>query len=86
MLIRLAEDYAAAELGDHLVAVRLLAAADATRERLATPRPPSQQAEIAKPIAKTRAGLTAQEWDDAYRAGCSMTVEDTLTQAHQAAL
>jgi tetratricopeptide (TPR) repeat protein len=82
----LAEDYAAilAELGDHSLAVRLLGAADARRERLQTPRDAWQQAEIAETIAKTRAALPTQEWNDSYQTGRNTTIEDTLTQAHDA--
>ncbi len=82
----IAEDYAAilAELGEHHFAVRLLGAADAMRERNATPRPSLQQDEIAGPIAKTRAALSPAEWQAAYQAGRDVTVEDALTKAHAA--
>ena len=85
-LTALAEDYAAilAELGDHKLAVRLLGAADARRERLETPREAWQQTEIAEPIAKARAALSTQEWNDAYQTGRNTTIEDALTQAHGA--
>jgi predicted ATPase/class 3 adenylate cyclase len=80
----LAEDYAAilAELGDHARAVLLFGAADAMRERLALPRNPWQDAEIAEPAAKSRTALTAVEWDDAYQTGRNTTVEDALPAAH----
>ena len=80
MLIALAEDYSAvlAELGDYHHAVRLLGAADAMRERLGTPRMPSQQAEIAEPIANSRAAWSTRDWNDAYQVGRQKTVEDAL--------
>jgi hypothetical protein len=85
-LTGLAEDYAAilAELGDHVPAVRLLGAAEATRERLGIPRGQFVQEEIAQPIAKTRAVLSPKEWNDAYQAGRNTTIEDALTEAHAA--
>jgi predicted ATPase/class 3 adenylate cyclase len=86
MLMVLAEDYAAVlcDLGQHPRAVRLLGAAEAMRERLGVPRPGTQQADLAEPIAKTRAALTLEEWDDAYQAGRNTTIEDALTEAHAA--
>ena len=88
MLVVLAEDYAAvlAELGQHQRAVRLLGAAEAMRQRLGTPRPATQQADLVEPIAKTHAALTDQEWQAAYRSGSDTTVEDALTEAHAATL
>lgn len=84
LLMAVTEDYAAvlAELGAHQHAVRLLGAADATHERLAAPRDPTQEAEIAEPIAKAHTALTPEEWQDAYRTGRNTTVEDALIQAH----
>ena len=86
LLVVLAEDYAAvlADLGDHLTAVRLLGAADAMRERLATPRPPAHQAEIAGPISKTRVALSDEEWEAAHKQGRDTTVETALLDAHAA--
>ncbi len=80
----LAEDYGAvlALLGDHQQAVRLLGAADAMRDRLGTPRVQWQADELAEPFAKARAGLTTQEWDDAFEAGRNTSVEDALSEAH----
>jgi tetratricopeptide (TPR) repeat protein len=80
-LMDIAEDYAAvlAELGNHEGAVRLLGAADAMHERLGAPRDIRQEAEIAEPIATTRAALTPEEWQDAYQAGRSTTVDKALT-------
>ncbi|MEO5711763.1 MAG: adenylate/guanylate cyclase domain-containing protein [Nocardioidaceae bacterium] len=83
-LTALAEDYAAilAEVGEHLTAVRLLGAADTMRLRLGSPRHHVQAAEIAGPIAETRAGLSAQAWDQAYQAGRALTIESALREAH----
>jgi predicted ATPase/class 3 adenylate cyclase len=85
-LMTLAEDYSAvlADLGDHHAAVRLLGAAEALRDRFSAPRMSLQQAEIGEPIAKCRAALSAQDWDDAYRAGRNMTVEAAFAQVHAA--
>lgn len=79
----LAEDYAGvvAELGHHGLAVRLLGAADAMRERLSTPRPDWQEAEIAEAIAKSRAALDPLEWDQAYRAGRCAAIDAALSEA-----
>jgi tetratricopeptide (TPR) repeat protein len=79
-LITFAEDYAAilAETGDHQAAVRLLAAAEAMRERYSARRLTLQQTDLNEPIAKCRAALSSDEWDDAYRDGRSTTVEDVL--------
>jgi predicted ATPase len=84
----LAEDYAAilAELGDHARAVRLWGAADAMRERLAMPRDPWQVAEIAEPMAKAQAALSAAEWHEAHQTGRNTTVDDALADAHAAVL
>jgi predicted ATPase/class 3 adenylate cyclase len=78
-----AEDYAAvlADLGDHRRAVRLLGAADAMRQRLGTPRSPSQQAQIGDSIAKTHAALSTDEWNETYQAGRNTAVEDALREA-----
>ena len=59
-----AEDYAAvsAELGEPERAAFLLGAAEAVREQLGIPRPEWQSAEIAAPIAKSRAAVSAEEW------------------------
>ncbi len=73
-----------ADLNQHHSAVHMLGAADAMRERLDMPRSPTQTAEMAEPIAKTRAALTSQEWDNDYQTGRNLTVEDALTQAHAA--
>jgi predicted ATPase/class 3 adenylate cyclase len=83
-LADLADDYAAilADIGEeHQLAVRLLGAADAMRRRIGTPRNLLQQAEMAEPIAKTRTALRPDEWDDAYQAGGSTSVEDALGEA-----
>ena len=79
-LTNLAGSYAGvlADLDEHHSAALLLGAADAMRQRLGYPRTPTQKAEIAEPIAKTRAALTTAEWDDAYQAGFNTTVEDAL--------
>ncbi|HEV8177313.1 MAG TPA: hypothetical protein VGP44_06445, partial [Gemmatimonadales bacterium] len=86
VLVVVAEEYAVvlADLGDHPAAVRLLGAADAMRQRQATPRLPTQQAEIAEQVAKTHAALNDQDWEAAYQAGRNTTVEDALRQAHAA--
>jgi non-specific serine/threonine protein kinase len=83
-LMSTAEDYAAvlADLGDHHRALGLIGAADALREREASPRWPVQQAEVAETIAKTRNSLTSKQWDDAYQAGRNTTIENALSEAH----
>jgi hypothetical protein len=87
MLLDIAEQYAAilADLGDHPTAVRLLGTADAMRERQATPRLPTDQAEIDEQTAKTHAALPDQEWEAAYQAGRNTTAEHALTEVHAAA-
>ncbi len=84
LLSVLAEDYGAvlAELDHHQSAARLLGAADAMRARLGTPRQPGQEADIAEPFAKARAALPAQDWDEHYQHGYTMTIEDLLTELH----
>jgi tetratricopeptide (TPR) repeat protein len=86
MLVVFAEDYAAtlAELGANDDAVRLLGAADALRHRVGLERPPSQEAYIAEPMAKTRNALNAEEWSASYEAGRGMTIERALGDAHGA--
>jgi predicted ATPase/DNA-binding SARP family transcriptional activator len=81
-----AEDYAAVlvELHRHRQAVQLLGAADAMRERNATPRPRTQQNSLAEPIAKTRDALLVQVWEDAYQRGRDTSVEAALEQANGA--
>jgi tetratricopeptide (TPR) repeat protein len=85
-LTALAEDYAAilAEVGDYRSAVRLLGAADTMRQRLGSPRHQVQAAEIAGPVAKTRAGLPGQTWRQAYEAGCGSSIEAALREASAA--
>jgi predicted ATPase/class 3 adenylate cyclase len=86
MLVFLSEDYAAvlAELGDHRRAVELLGAVDAFNERLGTSRSPAQQAEIEAPLAKARAAISVESWDEAYQQGRAKTVEAALAEAHAA--
>jgi predicted ATPase len=76
----LGECYAAAlsQLDRAREAVRLLGAADATRERLMTRRPPLHEREVEESISRSRATLTAQEWDEAYQAGRSMLIRECL--------
>ncbi len=76
-----AEDYAAvsAELGEPERAAFLLGAAEAVREQLGIPRPEWQSAEIAAPIAKSRAAVSAEEWAGAYREGLNTAIEDALS-------
>jgi predicted ATPase/class 3 adenylate cyclase len=80
MLVVFAEDYAAtlAELGRDSHAVRLLGAVDAMRDRIGIARPPTQDAYLAEPMTKTRANLTAEEWDRLRETGRAMTVEQAL--------
>ncbi len=59
-------------------AVRLLGAADATRERLTTRHPPLHEREVEESTSKSRAMLTLQEWDEAYQAGRGMLIQDCL--------
>jgi hypothetical protein len=83
LLIFLGEDYAAvlSALGDHRRAIRLLAAAEAMRERLGAPRTAKQQALIGGPIAESRAALSTQEWDDEYQEGQDTALQDALIRA-----
>lgn len=85
LLMDVSEDYAAAlaELGHHHHAIRLFGAADAMHQRLGVPRDTRQEAEIAEPIAATRAALTPEEWQDAYQAGRSTTVEQAISDTQQ---
>ena len=87
VLVDITEAYAAvlADLGNHLAAVRLLGAADAMRERQAAPRLPTHEAEIAEQVAKTRAALSDEEWQDAYHAGRNTPLDNALAQARAAA-
>jgi hypothetical protein len=87
-LLPLAGDYAAilAELGEHDAATRLLAAADATHDRIGSPPDPLQHEVRATTVARTRAGLGATRWDDAYRDGCRTTIEQALAAATDEAL
>jgi predicted ATPase/class 3 adenylate cyclase len=85
LTMALAEDYAAslADLGEYHSAVQLFGAADAMRQRQGAPRDPLQQAEIDEPIGKTRAALTAEEWNHAYQAGHNTSVEGALWEVLQ---
>ena len=85
-LVIAAEDCGAilADLGDLRQAVRLLGSAEAMRERIGAPREPVQQAEIAEPFGRARSAVTAEEWEQEYRHGCSMLVEDALADAFAA--
>ncbi len=67
----LAECCAAAlsQLGRWSEAVRLLGAADATRDRLTTCRLPLQDLDVLESLSSAREGLVAQDWEDAYRSG-----------------
>ena len=82
LLMVLAEDYAAAlaQLGHHRTAARLMGAADATHERLATPRSRVQHDDIAAPMAETKGALTSEQWSSEYNAGLSSAIEDALSQ------
>jgi tetratricopeptide (TPR) repeat protein len=85
-LTAVADDYGAllADLGDLPRAVSLLAAADERRERLGTPRDGVESANHADTVAKARRGMSVDEWDLAYQAGRSTTVEDALRDLHAA--
>jgi tetratricopeptide (TPR) repeat protein len=85
-LMILAEDFGAvlADLGEHDLAVRLLGAADAMRQRHVHPRSPSQETEIHEPFARARAALGPRDWDRAYTRGNNMAVEDALAEGHSA--
>ena len=83
-VIAVAEDYGAilAGLGDSRKAVELLAAADATRARLGIARPPSQERELAEPIAKARLGLTEADWAAASAVASTTPVETVLADVY----
>jgi predicted ATPase/class 3 adenylate cyclase len=82
-LATLTEDYAAvlADLGEHCSAVRLFSAARAARERDNIRNSPRQEREIARAQGKSRAHLTAVEWNDAHEQGRTATLEVLLTAA-----
>lgn len=84
LLVYLGEDYAAvlADLGDHETAVRLIGATDALRERLKSARTPSQQSQLSDTIAKTRAALNDNHWNEQYQGGRNTPLEDALREAH----
>jgi hypothetical protein len=81
-----AEGYAAlqAELGHHESAVRLFGSAEAARSRGGTPREPTQQLQIERPLATARAALGPAMWEREHQRGCAMSVEEALTEAHAA--
>jgi tetratricopeptide (TPR) repeat protein len=83
-LILLAEDYAAllAELGSHERAIRLLGAADARRDKIASPRSAAQQAEIAEPLSTALRALSKDAWGREHLTGRTMSLEDALQQAY----
>jgi predicted ATPase/class 3 adenylate cyclase/tetratricopeptide (TPR) repeat protein len=83
-MITLAEDYAAilAELHESRMAVRLLGAAEAQREKVGMPRHRSQQDAIAAPIARTRLELSSDEWEQTWQGGRSTSIENALAEAH----
>ena len=83
-VIGVSEDYGAilADLGDSRKAVEMFGAADATRARLGIRRTPSQDLEIAGPIARTHRNLTATEWQNAWQAGCDTPIEEVLMEAY----
>lgn len=81
LLVVIAEDYAAvlAELGEAEAAIRLLGAADATRERLATPRSGVQHADVDGSMTTTKT-LPPALWKEMYLAGSSMEIADALAE------
>jgi predicted ATPase/class 3 adenylate cyclase len=83
-VIGVTEDYGAilADLGDSRRALEMFGAADAMRARLGIPRLPSQDSEMAGPIAKTRRELTETDWKDAWQAGGSTPIEEALMDAY----
>jgi predicted ATPase/class 3 adenylate cyclase len=85
-LTAFADDYGAllVDLGDLPRAVSLLAAADERRERLGTPRDGIEITNHADTVAKARRGMSVDEWEVAYQAGRSTTVEDALRDLHAA--
>ena len=85
-LIDAAETYASllAATGTHEHSVRLLGAADATRERIGLPRLPRNESELREELATARAALPNDRWNSENQHGRSMTVEDALTHAHAA--
>jgi tetratricopeptide (TPR) repeat protein len=82
-IISFAEDYSAAlaELGDHELAVLLLGAAEATRERLAIFRNPNAEPAVAEIRSKTQSALSSKDWNTIYQSGRDTRVEDVLTSA-----
>lgn len=82
-MVTLAEDYAAilAALEVHVIAVRLLGAADATRQQIGLPRSSRQSTEIAEPLRVTRTTLSEAGWDANYKAGRNLLIDQALTEA-----
>jgi hypothetical protein len=79
----LAEDYAAVltDIGDLHSAGRLLGAADAMRARLTARRDRRQDLGVTRTVAKARDALGQAEWEAAYQAGTTLTVEEALSVA-----
>jgi tetratricopeptide (TPR) repeat protein len=59
-------------------AVRLLAWADAMREKIGDPRPPVEQASIAKDLAGIRSQVDEGTLENAYNTGRTMTVDQAI--------
>ncbi len=69
-----------ADLGD-TQALRLLAAAEATRAAWGYALPPVEQAEVERCLSLARQGLTATEQADAWQIGLHMTLDEALDEA-----
>lgn len=82
--ILVAEDYAAilAALGDFTTVAKLLGAAEATRQRLGSPRDPTQESETEELFAAAREALSDDVWNAEYAAGQAVSVEDALHDAY----
>ena len=73
-----------AELGQHQQAVRLLAAAEAMRERNANPRCQARKPRSVNPSLRPEHIHPKRTWRLEYETGYAMTIEDALTGAQTA--
>ena len=79
------EGLARAEVGtDPALAMRLLGAAEALRDRLGTPHPPTRRAGHRRAVATARAALGDAAFAAAQAAGAALTLEQALAAARRA--
>jgi hypothetical protein len=82
-LMTITEDYALMliDLGEHELAVTLIAAADAMRKRHGSPMFATQEADTTKSIAAARLALSPSQWDQVWLTGGKKSVSDALSEA-----